>query len=171
MFSSRFFARKNLLQKGFPLFFALCLVMGSALFSSCDWGGGTGDYSLVGKWSSGSDGYEITDTTMIYTGYTGYSFKAKIHEIIEFDPAAISGVIIVEYTTKPTAYTPPGNFQGVYYKDLTAKSVKLGSAYTAADYTNPVEVSTLAAAREKFKKDNIALYGGELTQAVPQTRQ
>ncbi|MFP3089489.1 hypothetical protein LQZ21_04090 [Treponema sp. TIM-1] len=165
------FRRSLLLRKALPLFFLLCLVMGSVLFSSCDWSGGDsgGGGTLTGTWSSGSDGYEITSTTLTYISDYGYGFIGNIRDRIEFSPT--SGVIIVEYTTPPTAYNPPGKFQGVYYKDLTANSVKLGSAYTVADYTVPVEVTTLALAREKFKLENIALYGGELTAATPQTRQ
>jgi hypothetical protein len=140
------------------------------LFSSCDWnGGGDGDAGLVGNWSSGADGYEITGETMKYISDYGFGFTAAIREIIEYD--GTSGVIIVEYTVRPTAYTPPGNFQGVFYRDLRANSVKLGSAYDAARPGNPVEVTTLEAAKAKFKRDNLALYGGELTKALPQKRQ
>ncbi|MDR2759063.1 MAG: hypothetical protein LBB78_06765 [Spirochaetaceae bacterium] len=171
MFSPHSSLRKSFwVKRIFPLFFVVCLVMGSALFSSCDWNGGdSGGGSLTGTWNSGSDGYEITNTTLKYIGVAGYSFTSNIREIIEFDRT--SGVIIVQYITHPTAYSPPGNFQGVYYKDLTASSVKLGSAYDVANPGTPVEATSLPLAREKFKQENIALYGGELTAATPQTRQ
>ncbi|MDR2362901.1 MAG: hypothetical protein LBD65_00590 [Spirochaetaceae bacterium] len=172
MFLSHSSVRKRFLVKNVLPFFALCLVMGSALFSSCDWwSGGEDHFSLIGTWRSDYDGYEITGTTMTYidnSGY-GYGFTGTIREFVEFTGA--SGVILVEYTTPPTAYTPPGNFQGVYYKDLTANSVKLGNAYNVANPTTQVEVASLALAREKFKLANIGLYGGELTQAIPQKRQ
>jgi hypothetical protein len=169
MFSPHFLDRKSLwLKSVFSLFFVVCLVMGSTLFSGCDWNGGEDHFSLTGTWNSGYDGYVITPAAMIYTDDYGYGFTANIREIVEYSHN--SGVILVEYTTLPTAYTPPGRFQGVYYKDLTAKSVKLGSAYNAASPGTPVEVTTLALAKEKFKLENIALYGGELTIAVPQTR-
>ena len=170
MFLSHASVRKRFLAKSVLPFLALCLVMGSALFSSCDWSGdGGGQFSLIGTWDSGYDGYKITDTTMTYIDTFGYGFTGTIRDIVEF--TGTSGVILVEYTTPPTAYTPPGNFQGVYYKALRANSVKLGSAYNVADYTIPVEVTSLPLARKKFNLANIELYGGELTQAVPQTRQ
>ncbi|MDR1972214.1 MAG: hypothetical protein LBQ46_09870 [Treponema sp.] len=107
---------------------------------------------------------------MIYTSDWGYGFEGIIWHVEYY--TADSGVIIVEYTVPPTAYTPPGNFQGVYFKELKANSVILGSAYTAADLgATPVEVATLNEAMEKFKLDTIALYGGELTSASPQYRQ
>jgi hypothetical protein len=157
------------MRKILPFVFAL--VMGALLFSGCkneddDPGGSVS--ALIGEWTSGSDSYSIKGTTLNYTGYEGYSFESRIRYVYNFTGA--SGVVIVEYTTPPTAYTPLGNFQGVYYKELAGDTVKLGNAYTAADYTIPVEVETLAEAKEKFKLDNIALYGGELTMAVTQTR-
>ncbi|MDR2747716.1 MAG: hypothetical protein LBB77_09765 [Treponema sp.] len=169
MFSKIFSRGKGVFaRKALPLFLGLCFVIGAALFSGCSMGN-DGGASIYGEWDSGYDGYTITPTDMIYRGYTDYGFGAKIRYVEYF--TADSGVIIVEYTIPPTAYSPPGNFQGVYFKELTANTVRLGNAYTAADYTTPVEVTTLELAKEKFKFDNIALYGGELTNASPQTRQ
>jgi hypothetical protein len=160
-------------KRPIPLFFGLCLVLGIALLSGCDlFGNDTppdNTPTIIGNWSSDSDSYKITNTTLIYEDSYGFGFEGDIRHIEKF--TGTSGVIIVEYTVPPTAYIPPGNFQGVYYKDLTATTVKLGSAYTAADSNTPVEVAALELAKEKFKFDTIDSYGGELTYAAVQTRQ
>ncbi|GHV72814.1 hypothetical protein AGMMS49940_01160 [Spirochaetia bacterium] len=160
------------------LVFVLSLLMGALSLAGCkdDSDGfiddGMLNSGLKGTWDSGAgDGYTITDSTMVYsstwdsvtTGFTG-----SIEYIYNFSETA--GVIIVQYTVYDLGFgAEVGQYQGVYFKDLTASTVKLGSAY-ASDYS-VVEVATLAEAKEKFKPANISLYGGELSMASPQTRQ
>jgi hypothetical protein len=170
--------RKNALLKNALSFCAvLCLVMGALSFTGCpvSGGGGSGggdddklNDGLIGTWDSGYDGYEISSTAIIYRStYDNAGFTGSIQYIYNFSETA--GVIIVKYTAYDLGFgASVGQFQGVYFGDLTPTTVKLGSAYEA-DYS-VVEVDTLAEAKEKFKPENISLYGGELGNASPQTR-
>ncbi|GHV03172.1 hypothetical protein FACS189485_05610 [Spirochaetia bacterium] len=180
--------RKNaLLRNTFSLFAVFALVIGALPLVGCnDDSGFVDDHKLnsglIGIWSYGSDAYTINADTLVYTStYEGVTtgFTSSIEYIYNFSETA--GVIIVEYTTKPTYYDydaswnpinphePEGSFIGIYFRNLTAATVKLGSAYEA-DFSE-VEVATLAEAKEKFKPANISLYGGELSMTSPQTRQ
>jgi hypothetical protein len=163
------------------LVLVLGLVMGALSLAGCDTDGGyvddhTLNTGLIGTWDSGlGDGYTITATTLNYNGGGFGDFTSTIRYIYNFSETA--GVIIVEYITADADWdgspdpTYVGKFQGVYFSSLTANTVKLGSAYTVADYTQPVEVDTLAEAKQKFKPANISLYGGELSGAGTQTKQ
>jgi hypothetical protein len=173
---------RNFWKKAVPLFFALCLVTGAALFTGCPMDGGGDDFGnelgkLVGTWSSGYDGYEITPTTLNYddgmapgSEWDGGDYTSDIEYVHKFSETA--GVIIVKYTTAPASSTA-GKYQGVYFKDLEADTVLLGNAYTVADYTQSPEVDSLEAAKDKFVSEaNIELYGGgSALVGASQTRQ
>lgn len=128
---------------------------------------------LIGDWKytfdNGNDRYTIDATTLVYTfTYEGVatSFTSNIEYIYNFSETA--GVIIVRYTAYDLGYgATVGQYQGVYFRDLTASTVKLGSAYET-DYS-VVEVASLDEAKEKFR--NFRSYGGELSMATPLTRQ
>jgi hypothetical protein len=168
--------------KGFPFVLVLCLVATALVFAGCptdddddaDLGDDLG--LLTGKWSSGYDGYEIDNSVLKYddgmpagSDYDGMDFTGSIEYHKKFSGAA--GVIIVKYVTAPLASTA-GKYQGVYYKGLSAAQVTMGSAYTVADYTQPVEVGTLEEAKKKFASEaNVGSYGGDLSMASPQTKQ
>jgi hypothetical protein len=149
------------LKKAFPFFFVLCLMSGT--FSGCDLDGGDppsekpGDITpLLGNWFSGTDGYEISKTTLFYddgsNGVWGMSFTGNIRYVSNFTNT--SGVIIVEYTSAPTSafstYTPPPNFIGIYYRILAPDMIKLANSY---DTTN-TDTPDLASAIEKFNMAN-----------------
>ncbi|GHU93584.1 hypothetical protein FACS189479_05170 [Spirochaetia bacterium] len=171
--------RKNaLLRNAFSLFAVFALVMGALSFVGCnDDSGFVDDHKLnsglIDDWkytfAEGYDQYMIDATKLVYTfNYGGVttSFTGSIEYIYNFSETA--GVIIVQYTAYNLGYgATVGQYQGVYFRDLTALTVKLGSAY-ASDYS-VVEVADLAAAKEKFK--SFRLYGGELSAATPLTRQ
>ncbi|MDR1399242.1 MAG: hypothetical protein LBJ41_04905 [Treponema sp.] len=152
------------------LFLGVCLVIGALGFMGCDTGNEeTG--ILTGIWSSGTDGYVITTTTLEYKGYkdathpewSDYSFTGTIKNNPDFTQKA--GVIIVEYTDKPiygtynNDYTeltsgaaPTNSFMGIYWRDLTANSVLLANAYDQTD--QETEQATLVAANTKFTLAN-----------------
>jgi hypothetical protein len=145
----------------FSRVFAVCLVVTALTLSGCNlfgpdnFGSELGD--LKGTWASASDGYEISDTKLIYKDDYGYGFTGTIKAVSNFTTKA--GVIIVEYTAPPTGsaeypYSPAGNFQGVYYQELTATTVQLANAY---DPTG-TETATLEAAKAKFTLDKAGDY-------------
>jgi hypothetical protein len=163
-----------------PVFLVLCLCLGAGLFTGCDTGATPpleipGNIApLVGYWDSGTgDGYIITAATLEYYGYTDARFTSKVREVINFD--ASSGVIIVEYTTTPigVGYVPTDNFLGIYYRNLTANSVKLANSYTVANWLTPVETATLDQALAKFTLANVDLFvnnwnfAGQIRQSPP----
>jgi hypothetical protein len=145
-----------------PVFLVLCLCLGAGLFTGCDTGTtpplevpGT-ITPFLGTWFSGSDGYEISNTTLFYddgsNGVYGMSFAGNIRQVSKFGDA--SGVIIVEYTSAPTAaysnYTPAPNFIGIYYRILAPDMIKLANSY---DMTN-TDTPDLGAAIAKFSQIN-----------------
>jgi hypothetical protein len=167
--------------KAFPLVLGLCLLAGALGLTGCpmeesdpDFGNDLG--SLIGNWSSGTDGYEISETVLQYddglaagSQYDGMDFTGSIEYHKKFSETA--GVIIVKYITPPNG-SASGKYQGVYYKDLSATKVTMGNAFTVADYTQRVEVGSLEEAKTKFaSEENISLYGGDLSRASPQTKQ
>jgi hypothetical protein len=174
MFTHTFLVgRSRALRLAVSLVLALGLVLGMMALAGCPME--DDDFKddhklnqgLIGNWATDQSGYQITETTLTYNdGNFGYGFVADIEDVYNF--TSTGGVIIVKYTTLPTAYTPLGNYQGVYFLDLTADDVKLGNAYTVANYQVPVEVATLEEAKKKFgPKENIGPNGGELTVTYP----
>jgi hypothetical protein len=171
----------RLFSKAFPFALTLCLLVGVLGLTGCEPDGGDYDLGddlglLIGRWSSSYDGYEIDETILKYddgvapgSEYDGMDFIGNIEYHKKF--SATAGVIIVKYTTPPNTSTT-GKYQGVYYKDLSATQVTMGSAYTVSDYTQPAEVNSLEEAKTKFASEqNITLYGGDLSMASPQTKQ
>jgi hypothetical protein len=148
------------------LVFVLGLVMGALSLAGCkndpdDTG------NLIGTWTSTyGDGYTITGTTVTYNaGAMGaeFSYVGTIRNTPNF--ANPYGVIIIEYTTTPTYYDygpapgyaqtnphgPAGNFQGIYWEDLTTTSVKMA-------HTNAGEKTTLSSAITAFTLENGPTY-------------
>ncbi|MDR0599463.1 MAG: hypothetical protein LBG84_05200 [Treponema sp.] len=84
-----------------------------------------------------------------YDGGYGFNWVGNVRYIGYFSSAKTSGVIIHEYTTRPSAANPTGDFRATYFKDLTATTAKMG---TAANSSAPYdcEVSSLLEAKLKF---------------------
>ncbi|MDR1324492.1 MAG: hypothetical protein LBK00_00465 [Treponema sp.] len=154
------------------LFLGVCLVIGTLGFVGCDTGNKDDPGILTGNWSSGTDGYVITNTTLTYQGYkdpthpewSDTNFAGTIENNPDFTQK--SGVIIVKYTGKPTYGTynddwteltggaePTGEYMGIYWRDLTASSVALANAYDQA--ATETETTTLDAATTKFTLANV----------------
>lgn len=137
----------------------------------------------VGKWVDGtySDYYTITAPTLTYTDYLGaVVYEGNIRKVTYFDNSETSGVIIIEYTAtgKPeywdydpeppyskignsedsgNPWPPLGNFQAVYFRNLTATSIELANAALTGQSGHNVrcETTTLGAAINKFTLDAV----------------
>ncbi|MDR2419503.1 MAG: hypothetical protein LBD79_10705 [Treponema sp.] len=170
------------------LLLGVCLVLGALGFVGCETGGDEENYSLVGVWSSGSDGYLISKNTLTYEGFkdlehpewSDYNFTGTIKNNPDFTQKA--GVIIVEYTKKPIygkynddwkltgGEAPTNSFMGIYWQELTTSSVRLANSYDSTDTETETEAESLDDAEKKFTQDN----EGTLvnwTNVQPQTRQ
>jgi len=131
------------------------------------------DKNLIGTWTSTfDDSYVITDTHLTYDDGYGGGYAGTIRYAVS---SGTAGVIIFEYDAdkKPEyqdydsnwqpvgdPYPPPGNFIGVYYKDLKpGESVQMGTAYIAGG----AEEKTLDAAVKAFTVDKegdyMSMYG------------
>jgi hypothetical protein len=160
-------------------FLAVLVGGGGALLASCNPDPGFVDdhnlnSMLINTWDSDSSSYEITATHVSYLDSDGeISFAGNIKYVSNFSETA--GVIIIEYDAayKPTYYdewteNPPGSgtwvpgdelplqgdFIGVYFKELTAGSARIASAYVAGG----AEESTLADAKAAFTADSEPSY-------------
>ncbi|AEF84253.1 hypothetical protein TREPR_0536 [Treponema primitia ZAS-2] len=166
------------------LFLVLGLVAGALSLTGCDMDGEEFEDGhqlnpgLIGSWANVYDGYEISNTRLIYNdGGYGLGFSANIVYVYNFSLAA--GAIIVKYDNPKsiTAYTAPGSYQAVYYRKLESGSVIMGSAYDVATSdkypdNDHVEVITLEEAILKFSPVNAERYGGaSALQAAPLSRQ
>jgi len=157
-------------NKAASLLFAICIAAAVVFVAGCkDEPDEKG--SLIGTWtSSAGDSYTIGSTAVTYSDpykdtahtppWADASFQGTIRNNPSFENE--SGVIIIEYVTKPTdgAYDanyqltgpgtqPAGNFIAVYWKDLTTSSISLATATNLTDYSNPA-TATLGEAETKF---------------------
>ena len=143
--------RRIFARGAFVLAAFLCLSV-AFLFTSCDSDPDSG-FVLQGTWASEWDSYIITSTTVHYDMF-GNELKGTIAELVQFTDNA--GVLIIE-VTDVTGFigNQIGWFTGVYYKDGTKDSIKMGTAMEAiGDDYFPVEAATLPAARLLFTVDN-----------------
>jgi hypothetical protein len=110
---------------------------------------------LIGTWKAAyGDFYVLSKTSVSYNEKPGeeygYGYTGTVEYINEFTETA--GVIIIKYDDggKPTGYTPPGDYIGIYYKEFTAQSVKMGVAAGSPPDYDPVEKATLEEAKAAF---------------------
>ncbi|GHV37491.1 hypothetical protein AGMMS49546_05400 [Spirochaetia bacterium] len=141
---------------------------------------------LTGTWSADFgngyiDTYKITDSTVTEEGTGAMAHSTGSIEYV-YNFSSIAGVIIVKFTTYTDdlssvlpSYSLVGRYSAVYFNNLTATSVKLGTATDLSkNYmteSTDASVTTLEDAKERFKPTNINLWGGELTGAGPLTKQ
>jgi hypothetical protein len=139
-------------KKAFFLFFMFCLTAGTLSFIGCK---DEPDESaaIIGNWTSQyNDGYNINKNSFVYDdGGYGYGYSGTIKEFVEFN--STSGIIYFEYDT-PTEVA--GKFNAIYYKNLTAATVEMGTA-SNADYSNPA-VATLEEAKQTFTRETVGTY-------------
>jgi hypothetical protein len=151
------------------MIFTALVAAGILLLAGCSNPTSSGS-SIYGKWSSGSDSYEITSTTVKYNdGGYGFDFTATIQKINTFSNT--SGVILVKYTKKPKNATK--DFLGIYYRGLSDTEVLLAGAYEpgpAPDFINIAETASLETAEAKFTQTAVADFV-EWSVVQPQKRQ
>jgi len=131
---------------------------------------------LMGMWQASgetdygpwTDTYTITAGTISHPdGWPVYA-DAQIAWVYNFSSTA--GCIIIKRQED-------SKYNAVYFKDLSATSVRLGDAYdTTKDYDAGEDtssaVNTLEEAKERFKPENAEKYGGGTKQGgSPQQRQ
>jgi hypothetical protein len=170
-----------------PLLFSLCAFAVILLFSGCELYGKVGGDDtniegalptlLRGEWryiptTSGApaDGYIITGTTIKY-GYEGGTTDMDYEGTIKFvsNYSSCSGLIIIEYTTKPTYSGHNGNdFFAIYYRIRSSNLIQMANTTTLPAYTCP-DTSTLEEAKTKFTRMTIGNYV-DWSVAMPQTR-
>ncbi|MDR2553115.1 MAG: hypothetical protein LBD31_08130 [Treponema sp.] len=153
------------------------VLLAASVFTACGGDGSGIPAATQGFWraANGADWYGITQDSLRY-GYGPGSifaeplYKGQIRSVEYFTGS--SGVIIIEYDPdrKQTyydydagynviggPYPPPGNFIGVYFRNLTAKSGEFATAYDAAK-PHGCEEATLEAARAAFTLDAMGTY-------------
>jgi hypothetical protein len=121
--------------------------------------------ALVGTWESEGDSYTITESTVTYDSSQGEdsSYAGTIRYVSNF--TSVAGVVIIEYTKAPKygiyegttlieTVDAPGNFIGIYYKDLTSSSVSMGQA----NKDGGAETTSLEAAKSTFTVGNVGTY-------------
>jgi hypothetical protein len=158
----------------FCTFFAFTVIL---LFSRCElYGTAGGDdtniegalpYLLQGKWAYtppgseiASEVYTITAETIRY-GYAGddnigTNFKGTIRFVSNYSGG--SGVIIIEYTEKPTYALYNGlSFFAIYYRNLNADWVQLANAINPDQQSAP-DTASLEEAVAKFTRMTMGNY-------------
>lgn len=150
------------------------------------------DPSIIGEWklvyTNGEEVYRITSARFEYDPGNDGGYKGDIKEIKYFTKT--SGVIIVEYDqdAKPKYYEyeweepygiisgpegPLGDFQGIFFRDLTSSKVKLANASdtSGTDQYSRAEADTLQTAKTKFTSDNVDSFVWDWAYVSTQTRQ
>jgi hypothetical protein len=131
---------------------------------------------LKGEWvytppgSSSPERYVIEENTLQY-GYGGesvYDYKGDIRFVSNY--STDSGVIIIEYTVRPTYQKYNGKpFFGIYYRNLKSNTVQLANPINLADSYSAPDTDTLEEAIKKFTRNRMgSLVGWGNVQ--PQTR-
>jgi hypothetical protein len=160
-----------------PLFYAAAVFAAVLLLSSCELYGKVGGddtniegalpQQLQGEWAYTPPGSEIASEVYVITaetiryGYAGQNdigtgFAGNIRFVSNYSSG--SGVIIIEYTEKPSYDKYNGlDFFGIYYRNLTAGSVQLANAIAFPDYSAP-DTATLDEAVAKFTRMKMGLY-------------
>jgi hypothetical protein len=123
-------------------------------------------YLLQGEWryiptSSGApaDSYVITGTALTYSyggGGADTDYAGDIRFVSNY--SADSGLIIIEYTVKPSYSGYNGNsFFAIYYRGLSSNSVQLANTTVLPAYTCP-DTATLEEAKAKFTRMTMGNY-------------
>jgi hypothetical protein len=123
---------------------------------------------LRGEWvyiqpgsSTPAERYVIDNDTLQYgygNGESDYDFKGNIRFVSNYN--ATSGVIIIEYTQKPSYPLYNDNsFFGIYYRSLATNTVQLANSINLYDLSAP-DTATLEEAIGKFTRINMSNYVG-----------
>jgi hypothetical protein len=170
-----------------PFFHALFAFALIILLSNCELYGKVGGDDtniegglpslLQGEWryiptTSGApaDGYAITSNTIKYS-YIGDETDMDYEGTIKFvsNYSSGSGLIIIEYTTRPTYSGYNGNdFSAIYYRIHNSNSIQMANTTTLPANTC-ADTATLVEAKAKFTRMTIGRYVN-WSVAQPQTR-
>ena len=146
--------------------FLSCPMEGSTGGGGGDGGGGGGGNTptLYGTWqgvvkpTNTPDTYTISATELRYDDNSpayNFEYKGSITKIVTFDNA--SGVIIIQYTEVPASQGTVGGYFGVYYRDLSAGTVKMANAYDLSQNAYPSAASS-GDADKMFTEGNAGKY-------------
>jgi hypothetical protein len=122
-------------------------------------------YKLQGEWLSysynnPSDGYIITDTEIAYNGggaiSPDFDYTGTIRFVSNYN--SDSGLIIIEYTSRPSYTGYNGNdFFAIYYRNLKANTMQMANTTIRPANTCP-DTATLEEAVEKFTRMQMGNY-------------
>ena len=163
------------------------LVFVILVFGGCDTGNSVGEIddtnhpgtmppSLLGEWGSGfGEKYVIEEDAFQYISEDfldndvlwRMSYKGTIHLVSNY--TGNSGVIIIEYTEKPSY---PGfnnnSFTAIYYRNLGTASVQMANVIDQGDYSC-VDTATREEAVQRFTQGRVGNYV-DWNVVNPQTR-
>jgi hypothetical protein len=148
-------------------------VVGALLLAACEQATEPDFYDRqfvpVGRWSFGSDFYDIERNVLTYEASWaasdygpagGHTFTGDIITAVDFSET--SGVLIIKITGSPTYDTmsgtliTPGKYTGVYYKEYSSSHIYLANP-ADANY-KPIEVDTLNEALSTFTAGNMSVH-------------
>jgi hypothetical protein len=127
-------------------------------------GGGGTPPSLFGTWlgvvlpENTPDTYVISAGTLVYDDNSAayqFEYAGDIKEIAAFTNGA--GVIILQYTSVHPSQGTVGDFFGVYYRELSAGTVKMANAYDLNSKEYP-SADSLEHAQTQFTAGNAGNY-------------
>jgi hypothetical protein len=133
--------------------------------------------SLAGTWTGSggtgtnawTDDYVITNKSVTHISSYGGGAPTTVTGYIEhvYNITDTAGCIIIKYTDG----TNSGKYDAVYFKNLSTTEVLLGDAWDATDTAYEAAVSSLDAAKGRFKPANAEAYGGWTAQmGTPQQK-
>jgi len=159
---SMFFS--NSLRRVFTRSVLSLFVVFTVLFVSCKQEPDDGDPSLNGTWKSTYDEVFIINLnnntfSCPSEDYPGYAYGGTISEVVYLNNSNTAGIIFIELTDKGSDFSTSGSgdFTGVYFTNLTDKTVEICIAANPAEYATPVR-TTLAEAKELLNVDSVSTY-------------
>ncbi|MCL2805010.1 MAG: hypothetical protein FWD26_03625 [Treponema sp.] len=147
----------------------ILLLAAIVLLAGCENGGEDGDFVLEGVWIGTGDYYIITAGSVFHImeggEWDGFPFPdmvliGDIKEIIEFSDNA--GVLIIKITYAAPDFTDynVGKYTGIYYRDGSYSSIRMGNAYLLEDPYFPIEKDSIEDARLSFTAGNAQTHIG-----------
>jgi len=145
---------KIIIRVSFLVIFALFT---SFMFSSCQEAKGP-DFILQGLWTGNGDYYIINAKSVHYImewgDWDGMVLIGSIEEKKMFSDNA--GVLIIKITYSAPSYFGyiVDKYTGIYFKDGTSSSIKMGNAIGPAPTFTPIQADSLSTAESLFNVDN-----------------
>ncbi|MDR1904002.1 MAG: hypothetical protein LBQ88_17165 [Treponema sp.] len=167
MFSSFSSFKKGVfVKKAFSFFFALCLVMGAALFTGCDLDGDEVRVAeLSGNWISAGGDHFIVDTTNNTFSYWfgtepsygdgSMDYKGNIVGEVLADKTLLQskyGYLTIQITYAGEYGPTVGKYFVIHWKELTPSAVEEAGAYKEGGNNNGMD--SIAEAEAEYTVDN-----------------